>query len=404
MKKKFLIFVLPFVLLLSQTIYADTGRFFKIRVSGSILIIRTTIPNHRYPDAGIRINTPGYSVVNCKPSGNFCLFSVSDKKPAKLVIDGPKGSINVTLCLKGTGPLSCQNYNINLTSGTPRFAFIADNAVTDFHQCSINPNTGEFTNCPAIPFADFTGDIAFNSRGTFGYVSTFSNGVYVCNVNTNTGAFSNCVTTGNGLANVLLGIALHKFNTMTFAYISSAGANNVTKCDVNNSTGVLSNCAVTGPGFNQPTGITINRAGTYAYIGNGAGNGTELTKCAIDPVTGDLNDCESAYFGDFAGPTWVAFNPLETMAYVANNIGNTISVCSVDRTTGALFRCSNTGIFAYDGPYSIALNSSGTFAYITESSPGDVVKCTVNTKTGALTSCALTGPNLGGALGITLYS
>lgn len=48
-------------------------------VSALALNILTTIPNHVYPLAGIKINTPGYLPTGCNMDSNgFCLFSVSN--------------------------------------------------------------------------------------------------------------------------------------------------------------------------------------------------------------------------------------------------------------------------------------------------------------------------------------
>lgn len=58
-------------------------------VSASNLSISTTIPNRTYPFAGIKIETPGYSLadtaLNCTPLSNgFCMFSVSDASPVNI--------------------------------------------------------------------------------------------------------------------------------------------------------------------------------------------------------------------------------------------------------------------------------------------------------------------------------
>ena len=60
-------------------------------VSALTLSIITTIRNHHYPFAGIKINTPGYTLANlgldCAPSSSeYCLFAVSDTTPKNLVI------------------------------------------------------------------------------------------------------------------------------------------------------------------------------------------------------------------------------------------------------------------------------------------------------------------------------
>lgn len=60
-------------------------------VSALTLKILTTIPNHVYPFAGIKINTPGYGLSGCTMSSNgYCLFSVSNTSPALILLTPPK--------------------------------------------------------------------------------------------------------------------------------------------------------------------------------------------------------------------------------------------------------------------------------------------------------------------------
>lgn len=54
------------------------------------LTIRTTIPSHTYPFAGIKINQPGYRVAGKVPlKTGYYLFSVSDRSPANILIIPP---------------------------------------------------------------------------------------------------------------------------------------------------------------------------------------------------------------------------------------------------------------------------------------------------------------------------
>jgi hypothetical protein len=101
---------------------AASGLFFNVSASGLNLIISTTVPGHTYPAAGIKINTSGYSLTNespgCTSSPNgYCLFPVSDTVPASINISGPSGTVKLTLCLNGKGPLSCQNYSLTVVGG-----------------------------------------------------------------------------------------------------------------------------------------------------------------------------------------------------------------------------------------------------------------------------------------------
>lgn len=99
-----------------ESCYANTGLFFDVSATGSTnplsiklaldgrgpitcqnyhinalnLIINTIIPNHTYPFAGIKIDTPGYRIAGRTPLSNgFYLFSVSDTSPASLLIIPP---------------------------------------------------------------------------------------------------------------------------------------------------------------------------------------------------------------------------------------------------------------------------------------------------------------------------
>lgn len=99
-----------------ESCHAVTGKFFEVTASGSTtdliiqlalngkgpvtiqnynvdgfdLLIRSVVPNHTYPYAGIKINNPGFRVANLIPQTNgFYLFSVSDTSPINLTIIPP---------------------------------------------------------------------------------------------------------------------------------------------------------------------------------------------------------------------------------------------------------------------------------------------------------------------------
>src|SRR5665213_2402070 len=59
----------------------------KYTASALNLNITTTIPNHTYPNVGIKINTPGYLPTGCSMNGNgYCLFSVSNTTAATIPV------------------------------------------------------------------------------------------------------------------------------------------------------------------------------------------------------------------------------------------------------------------------------------------------------------------------------
>ncbi|WP_131776764.1 hypothetical protein [Legionella impletisoli] len=110
------------VLLISQSAYSGSGLLFNVSatgtpaslsitlclngkgplscqnytVSSTTLSILTTIPNHTYPNAGIKINTPGYTLSGCTQYANgYCLFSVSDSERAIIPVTPPSCQANV---------------------------------------------------------------------------------------------------------------------------------------------------------------------------------------------------------------------------------------------------------------------------------------------------------------------
>ena len=115
------------------------GPLFTVTASTTtnVLTIKTNTPHHVYPNAGIKVNTAGFSLQNagteCIPDSNgYCLFTVSDTLPKTITINGQTiGDYTVSLCLNGLGALSCQTYTQTFPSftigGTITLIVIDDN-------------------------------------------------------------------------------------------------------------------------------------------------------------------------------------------------------------------------------------------------------------------------------------
>ncbi|MBN9226303.1 MULTISPECIES: hypothetical protein [Legionella] len=94
-------------------------------VSALTLNILTTIPNHTYTHAGIKINTPGYALSNCSLQKNgYCLFSVSNTKTATIVLTPQTCQANVISFSPtatsvnnpgGSTPSTAQKFEIKMT-------------------------------------------------------------------------------------------------------------------------------------------------------------------------------------------------------------------------------------------------------------------------------------------------
>lgn len=86
------------------------------------LSVLTPVPNHTYRAAGIKINTPGYSLahfgINCVPNQyGYCLFSVSDISPALFAIFTPGW---------GTGTIIDDSYLTSVSCPTNSFCMAVD--------------------------------------------------------------------------------------------------------------------------------------------------------------------------------------------------------------------------------------------------------------------------------------
>lgn len=111
-------------------------------VSARNLSIKTTLPNHVYPAAGIKINTPGYSLAGCTLIGNgYCLFSVSSTAPASITVSK---NGQTTLTSKSLLALS-----VNCPPTTPGCAYTNDALTGSSRQIKI-------TNSGSIPAENVT--------------------------------------------------------------------------------------------------------------------------------------------------------------------------------------------------------------------------------------------------------
>lgn len=121
MKRICIQFNMLLVLLCCQA-QATAGLLFNVASNNNSIHITTVKPNHTYPQAGIRITSPGFSLLNsgggCTPNANgYCLFSVSDSSPANIVFNGALNTpFNIILCLNGSAPASCQHYTTSNAS------------------------------------------------------------------------------------------------------------------------------------------------------------------------------------------------------------------------------------------------------------------------------------------------
>ena len=128
--------------ILGHSAFATSSQIFNVQVGlvglvmnipGIPLLVNTTIPAKTYQYSGIKVKTPGFSVIsqssNCTMAANgYCLFSVSDTSPAQIFVSGgvpaiagqnfnrgfPTAPFVISLCLNGKGSTySCEDHTID---------------------------------------------------------------------------------------------------------------------------------------------------------------------------------------------------------------------------------------------------------------------------------------------------
>ena len=377
-------------LALIQPVHAKPGFLFDVEVIGTTVTITTTLPAHTYSHVGIKVSPPA-SLANpaaeCTMAPNgYCLFSASNTISKTISIVRPGGPFVITLCLNGTGALSCQNYRID----SPRFAYVpnfgANGDGTNVSLCLVSSKTGLLSSCETTG-SGFDGptDIILNATKTRAYISNYhGDDVSVCSVDTGSGALSNCTPAGSfGNNSSPQGTALNA--TGTLAYIALDCADEVKWCLVNNDGTFNTNNCGSNTAFNRPSDIILNAKGNQAYVPNRDDNSISI--CSIDQ-TGALINCQGAGGAGFSAPEGVSLNTSGSRLYVGNDGTDFVSFCSVNPATGLLSNCQPTG-GGFNGFGNIGLDPSNTYAYVPNSTTVSV--CLINAATGELYNCVDSG-------------
>jgi 6-phosphogluconolactonase len=267
---------------------------------------------------------------------------------------------------------------------------------------TIDGTTGALTpagavraNCPAEPcLAD---SVAVYPSGKFAYVTeSYPEDVSMFTVDPNTGAltFVGSIGTVSPHASNSTEIAIDPSGK--FAYVVGDGCaldtfnGSISMYTINSITGALS---LTG---SMPTGVcsssvTVDPFGRFAYLTNDSGlNGHQydnVAMYAISASTGALTFTGYAETG--MGPSFLAVDPTDKFAYVANWLSNDVSMYTVDGTTGALI--SMGVIAAGTGPVAVVVHPTGKFAYVANSGTNDVSMYSIDATTGALTLIGTVG-------------
>jgi YVTN family beta-propeller protein len=170
------------------------------------------------------------------------------------------------------------------------------------------------------------------------------------------------------------GIALTPDNH--FAYVANnnnvgiSGGDTVSVIDLTTNTVITT---ISDPSFNQPYTVTINAAGTKAYVTNSNGATITIIDIANNTVIGTISG--------FDGPSGMVIAPDGVTAYVNNyggpilGSGNGITVRVVDLNTNTIVGAPITVGLA---PASLAITPDGAFVYVINYVDGNTLTGTIS--------------------------
>ena len=165
-----------------------------------------------------------------------------------------------------------------------------------------------------------------------------------------------------------------------FAYVANnnnygiAGEDSVTVLNLTNNT---LEQTINDASFNEPYTVTINRAGTKAYVTNSNGSTITIINIATNTVSGVITG--------FDGPSGMVITPDGTTAYVNNygapggagsGLGKTVSIVNLNTNTiVATITLPGANPVA---PASLAITPDGAFVYVINYTTGNPGAGTIN--------------------------
>lgn len=214
----------------------------------------------------------------------------------------------------------------------------------------IDASSGALTPVVGSPFAAGSGprSVTVNPAGTFAYVAnSISSNVSAYSINASTGTLTS--VPGSPFASGRIPESVTVNPAGTFVYVASLTTldrpGDISVYRIHASNGSLTE--IPGSPFaagKTPVSIAVNPTGSFAYVANQytgyTGHNGTISAYRIDAATGALTEIPGSPFTAGIEPASITVNPAGTLAYVANqgNFGcnGTISAYRINAATGAL--------------------------------------------------------------------
>jgi DNA-binding beta-propeller fold protein YncE len=285
---------------------------------------------------------------------------------------------NSALAVQLNGPL-----DIVITQDGDYVYILNGGGVDGITGCKLK--NSQFSNCKNTAIeSDSTANFAINTDGSRLYiVGDYYGAVEVCSIKEmdvqNCSVQNISEVTSDNISSIYLNAGGN------FAYIEGSDSGDaVSQCQVKDDQ--LSNCVdTTSSTFNGPYDLTLNSIETVAFIINWGGH--TISSCDVDASSGEVSDCIDSGAGEFdQGPRNIVVDQDDQFAYITNEKDDTVLVCAIDGKQ--LSKCKNSGATAIDRPYGITLAPDGETVYITNANDSTVTQCVVGDD-GLLSKCEL---------------
>ena len=369
----------------------------------------------------LKFNTDGTSTFKTEQASGATYQIVITTPPKNRVCkisggSGTVGSANVT------ASVTCTGIPATPVAEASGYAYVTNTVSNTVSMYSIG-NNGALTplSKPTVATGLYPAGIVVNSAGTFAYVVNRSqDSVSMYKIDRTTGILSPLIVSGSstvGTGSIPVGIAispngnfLYVTNTGNPSNDSAIGCDTTQiNCNLNgtvsmytiNSQGTLTSIGTKRTSGTLPNIITIDPAGSYAYVTNHGSDSITQFKINGD---GSLSYvlCSTQDTGWF--PVGMSINPDGEYAYVANLGSHNIWMYSISSRTGKLTPLKNpTRVWTWT-PYTIAINPAGTYAYTSNAGTNTVSMYSIDSS-GVLN--ALSSPTIasgGIPLGITTFT
>ncbi len=130
-----------------------------------------------------------------------------------------------------------------------------------------------------------------------------------------------------------------------------------------------------------PSSVTVGPSGKYAYVANYGDSTFSQYKIGTG---GLLSAMTPSIVASGQYPRSITIDPLGKFAYAAHYFDNTVSQYLISPTTGALSAMTPSTVAAGSGPSSVTVGPSGKYAYVANLKDSTISQYSIDATTGAL--------------------